>query len=55
MIQVNAEIQKMDAQIRYHMNLDPDTMSDDTWTETWCGLQWILQTQQDQLKQLKNG
>lgn len=35
------------------MNINPDSFTDDQWVETWVGLKWILETQQDQLKKIK--
>ncbi len=36
--------------IRYHLNINPDDLTENQFIEAWVGLEWILEQQQDRLK-----
>jgi hypothetical protein len=40
-MEAGAMVRKINAQIRYYMHLDPDSLSDDEWAMVIRDLEWI--------------
>ncbi len=38
--------------MRYHLNINPKSLDEDEWVETWVGLKWCLDESNKQFEKL---